>query len=155
MYFSWGVPQACLPCLRLFSCLPHPPFNKYFWLISVSRKINCPLDFLTASCNTDYTIAAKFQTDVLWFLKQIFPYWLSSTHKTYLSECSALLDGEHSSSVLCIIMFILCILQIIWNICNITARYHQIVSFLRKVLVSNILVFTFNLHLVNCLQFKY
>ena len=21
MSFSWGVPQACLPCLRLFSCL--------------------------------------------------------------------------------------------------------------------------------------
>ena len=21
MYFSWGVPQACLPCLALFSCL--------------------------------------------------------------------------------------------------------------------------------------
>ena len=21
LYFSWGVPQACLPCLRLFSCL--------------------------------------------------------------------------------------------------------------------------------------
>ena len=43
MYFSNGVPQACLPCLQLFSCLSHCPsflWNTKFYLYSKGPNFN-------------------------------------------------------------------------------------------------------------------